>query len=134
MNITLTKVLLDWKKPTRLCNCRYKDNCPLVDKCLIKWTVYKGNITTTDKHKVGYGTSDGVFKAGCNNHARHKTNLTDTELSKYIWKLSSDKIQYEIKWNIAAYASFYKCDSSAGWFMSLRKVENAEWRSWVTAE
>ena len=36
---------------------------------------------------------------------------TDTELSKYIWNLSNDKIQYDIKWNIAAYAFPYKCGS-----------------------
>ena len=42
---------------------------------------------------------------------RHKRYSTDTELSKYIRKLNDDSIQGEIKWNIAAYASFYKCVS-----------------------
>ena len=28
------KVLTDGKKPTRLCNCRYKDSCPLA-KCIV---------------------------------------------------------------------------------------------------
>ena len=28
------KVFTDGKKPTRLCNCRYKDSCPLTSKCI----------------------------------------------------------------------------------------------------
>ena len=28
-----------------------------------------------------------------------------TKLSKHNWKLSNEKIQYEIKWNIAAYVA-----------------------------
>ena len=31
-----------------------------------------------------------------------------TQLTKYIWRLSKDKIQYKIKWNIPTYASPYK--------------------------
>ena len=40
------KVLTDGKKPTRLCNCRYKDSCPLAGKCLAKCIVYKAEVTT----------------------------------------------------------------------------------------
>ena len=86
----------------------YKDSCPLAGKCLAKCIVYKAQITTTDKRKFYYGTSDGEFKTRFNNHTssfRHKRYSADTELYKYIWKLSNEKIQYEIKWNIAAYAS-----------------------------
>ena len=75
-HITL-KVLIDWKKPTRLFNRRYKDSCPLVNKCLTKCIIYKENVTTTDKRKLYYETSDGKFKGRYNNHARlfrHKRN------------------------------------------------------------
>ena len=34
-----------------------------------------------------------------------------TQLTKYIWRLSKDKIQYKIKWNNPTYASPYKCGS-----------------------
>ena len=101
------KVSMDGKKPTRLCNCRYKDSCTLTGKCLAKCVVYKIEATTTDKCKLYYGTSDGEFKTSFNNHTssfRHKRYSTDTELSKYFWRLSNEKIQYEIKWNFAAYA------------------------------
>ena len=83
----------------------------MVGKCLAKCTVYKAEATTTDKRKLYYGTSDGKFKTRFNTHTSSFRYSTDTELSKYIWKLSKEKIQYEIKWNIAAYASTYKCGS-----------------------
>ena len=108
------KVLTDGKKPTRLCNCRYKDSSPLAGKCLAKSIAYKAEVTTTDKCKLYYGTSDGEFKTRFNNHTssfRHKRCSTDTELSKCIWKLIKEKIQYKIKWNIAAYPLPYKCGS-----------------------
>ena len=47
-----SKVLMDAKKPARLCNCRYKDSSPLADKCLAKSTVYRAEVTTTDKRKL----------------------------------------------------------------------------------
>ena len=81
------KVLADGKKPTRLCNCRYKDSCPQAAKCLAKCTVYKAEVTTTGKRKLYYETSDGEFKTRFNNHTssfRHKRYSIDTELSKYI--------------------------------------------------
>ena len=93
-----SKVLTDRKKPTKLCNRRYKGSCSLVGKCLAKCTVYKAEVTNTDKRKLYYGE----FKTRFNNHNRsfrRKMYSTDTELSKYIWKLGDDKIQYEINWN-----------------------------------
>ena len=62
------------------------------------------------KRALYYGTSDGEFKNRFNNDtrtSRHESYSTDTELSKYIWKLSNDKIQCKIKYNIEAYASPY---------------------------
>ena len=108
------KFLTDGKKPTRFHNCRYKDGCHLAGKYLAKCISYKAEVINIDKRKLYYGTSDGEFKFRFNNHTRsfrHKMYSIDTELSNYIWKLSNDKIQYEIKWNIAAYASSYKCRS-----------------------
>ena len=78
----------------------YKDNCPLAGEALVKVIVYKGEVTTTEKRKLYYGTSDGEFKARFNNHTKSiwpNRYSTDIELSKYIWKISNNKIQYEIK-------------------------------------
>ena len=46
------KVLTDGKKPTRLCNWRYKDSCPLVGKCLAKCTVYKCTAYSSMEHQT----------------------------------------------------------------------------------
>ena len=68
------------------------------------------NVTfTMEHHTISFNISTWF-----NNHTssfRHKRYSTDTELSKYIWKPSKGKIQYEIKLNIATYASPYKCGS-----------------------
>ena len=82
-----SKVLIDGKKPTWSYNCRYNDSCPLLGKCLAKCIVYKAEVTTTEKCKLYYGTSNGELKIRINNHTRsfrHKKYSTDTELSKYI--------------------------------------------------
>ena len=108
------KVLTDGKKTAKLCNCRYKDTWPLAGKCSAKCIAYKAEVVTTDKRTLYYWTSDGDFKARFNNNTwwfRYKRCSTDTELSKYIWKLSNDKIQSKIKWNTSTCASPYKCGS-----------------------
>ena len=64
------KVLTDGKKPIRLCNCRYKDSCPLAGKCSAKCIVYKAEVTNTNKRKLYNGTSDGEFKTRFNNFTR----------------------------------------------------------------
>ena len=90
------KVLTDRKKLTRLCNCVCKDSCSLGGNCLSKCNVYKAEVTTTGKLKLYYEASDGDFKTRFNNHTS---------------SLNNEKIQYEIKWSIAAYASLYKSGS-----------------------
>ena len=108
------KTLTDGKKPSRLSNCRCMDSCLLTSKWLAKCIVYKAELTTTNKRKLYIAITNEEFKTRFNNHTRsfrHKRYSTDTELLKHIWKLSNDKIQYDMKWNIAAYASPYKCGS-----------------------
>ena len=66
------------------------------------------------KNVCCYEVSDGGLKTRFNNHTRscrHKRSSTDTEFSKYMWKLSNSEIQYKIKWNIAAHASPCNCGS-----------------------
>ena len=67
-------------------------SCPLIGKCLAKCIVYKAEVNTTDERKLYHGKSDGEFKTSFNKHTssfKHKRYSTDTELCKYIWKLSS---------------------------------------------
>ena len=99
----------------RSCNCRVKDNCPLDGKCLHECIVYQANVVTNNECKEYFGTAEGEFKLRYNNSTmsfRHKKSVNDTELSKlskYLWKLKEENADYNLLWNIEAYASPYKC-------------------------
>ena len=47
-----SKVLIDGKKPNRLCNCRYKESCSPAGKCLAKCLLYKAGVTVTEKRNM----------------------------------------------------------------------------------
>ena len=53
----------------KTCNCRVKNECPLLGKCLSKSLVYIAEITTTDTHesKNYVGVTAGPFKERFNN-------------------------------------------------------------------
>ena len=96
----------------RLCNCRVKDNCPLDGKYLHKCIVCQVNVITNNECKEYFGTAEGEFKLCYNNHTmsfRHKKHVNNTELSKYLWKLKKENIDYNLQWSIKAYGSLYKC-------------------------
>ena len=83
----------------RSCSCRVKDNCPLDGKCLHECKEY-------------LGTAEREFILRYNNHTmsfRHKKRVNDTELSKYLWKLKEENVDYNLQWSIKAYVSPYKC-------------------------
>ena len=63
---------------------------------------------------IYYGTSESKFKYRYNNHTksfRHLNYKNDSELSKAVWKLKDDNIDFIIKWSIAKRASPYRCGS-----------------------
>ena len=95
----------------RSCNFEVKDNCPLDRKCLCKCIVYQTNVITNNECKEYFETVEGKFKSHYNNHTmsfRHKKHVNDTELSKYLWKLKEENIDYNLQWSIKGYASLYK--------------------------
>ena len=108
-----TKVLKNQEhSEKRSCNCRVKGNCPLDGKCLHKCIVYQANVITNNECKEYFGTAEGEFKLRYNNHTmsfRHKKHVNNTELSKYLWKLKKENIDYNLQWSIKAYGSLYKC-------------------------
>ena len=98
--------------PPRECNCRNVNNCPLQGKCLTKSIVYKATVNTTDgqpdQHYIGL--TDTTFKERYYNHTasfRHCTKRQNTELSKHIWRLKDNNINYSIKWTILKRATSY---------------------------
>ena len=103
------------------CNCNNQDNCPLDGQCRIKCIVYKATVTSTDGEKIYFGTSDPEFKKRERNHRkafRNRQYENDSELSKYIWKIKDDNLNYTVKWDIEKRCSPYrsgsrKCDLCA---------------------
>ena len=97
-------------KPTELltdknCNCQSKKKCPLDGNCLETNVVYQATVieTKTQQTETYIGLTAPPFKQRFNNHTKSfnlRTYETDTELSKYIWKLKDGGIKYIIKWKI----------------------------------
>ena len=86
----------------------------LANKDLAKCILFKIEVTNTDQRALYSGTSDEKLQTRLNNHTRSfkcQSYSTDAELSKYIWKLRYEKVQYESKWNNTTYASFSKYGS-----------------------
>ena len=96
----------------RSCNCRNKDNCPLAGNFLKTCIVYRADVIKLNETHVYYGASDGEFKYRYNNHTnsfRNQDYENKTELSKHIWQLKRNGTEFNLKWNIAAYATPYRC-------------------------
>ena len=98
----------------RLCNCRNKQSCPLDGKCLSLSIVDRAEVTSDNNTKIHYGASEGEFKTRYNNHTksfRHKKYCSETELSKHIWSLKDNNINYTLRWAMESLPSPYKCGS-----------------------
>lgn len=99
-------------EPIRTCNCRCKPNCPLDGECLTSCIVYKAVITTENETLTYLGASEGEFKSRYNNHTKSFRNnkyKNETELSKKIWILKENYIDYNLSWSIEARAFPYSC-------------------------
>ena len=73
--------------------------------------IYKTEVATNTTYKKYYETPEREFKSRYNNHTqyfRHISYVNDTELSKYLWTLKANGIDYHLKWSIKSYASRYK--------------------------
>ena len=75
---------------------------PLNNKCLIENVIYKATIDSANESKSYLGSTGGTFKKRWYNHIssfkKYKEN--GTELSKYIWKLKNNNINFQIDWEI----------------------------------
>ena len=93
------------KDNIKSCNCR-KFKCPLENtnkSCRTDSVVYKATVRTKEDIKFYIGLTGNEFKT---RYYKHRSdfaiikNKENTELSKYIWKLKSNKTEYEISWKI----------------------------------
>ena len=101
------------EQPKRECNCRQPTSCPLNGQCLTECVVYKASVSTANKPvRYYHGLTEGPFKTRYNAHMRSfraEVCKRETELSKYIWDLKDQNLDYEIKWSIIQRATPYKC-------------------------
>ena len=102
----------------KTCNCRSKLNCPLDNKCLTTSLIYNAQVTSTTSNKTTtknyIGLTEGTFKQRYTQHKStftHKKLSNSTELSKYIWQLKDDNIDFSTKWSIIARARPYNNSS-----------------------
>ena len=90
------------------CNCRNKDNCPVVGKCLNKGVVYQAAVDRADGVVDTYiGMTANTFKERWTAHKsnfRTRNPKNATCLSRYIWKLQDDKIDHTVSWKIVSSA------------------------------
>lgn len=98
------------------CNCRNKKECPLDGHCLKTSVVYQAKVTREDNNtaETYVGLTGGDFKTRYNNHTasfRNDKRRNATELSKYIWHLKDNNIDYSITWQTLASCSTYNTKS-----------------------
>ena len=95
-------------QPLAGCNCRGgKANCPLNGACLTEGLVYQANVTRGDTNASEFytGGTEQPFKKRYYGHAydmRHMKQRNSTSLSKYIWELKDQGVNYILEWSIIA--------------------------------
>jgi len=106
------KIINESETVDRACNCRNKNLCPLNGKCLTSNVIYSAEIINenTQESKVYIGICETEFKTRYRNHQKALKNRKyekDTELSKYVWKLRDEEINFNINWSIIRKARSY---------------------------
>ena len=96
------------------CNCRGGiANCPLGGRCNIEQNViYTCKVTRLDDNtfQTYTGLTDNTFKKrlyGHNSDFRKRKHRNKTMLSKYIWFLKDNNVQYELNWSILGKAKSF---------------------------
>ena len=88
-----------------MCNCRKKGSCPLNCEFLTPKVIYRADVTNeaNNDQKFYFGLAETTFKERYNYHKRDVKHIKyqyNTELTKYIWKLKNNSIQYNIHWKV----------------------------------
>jgi hypothetical protein len=96
------------EEPKKECNCRKKDECPVQGKCLQAGVVYQATVTRQDDRVDTYiGLSEPPFKDRFRNHKssfKTRNPKNATALSKHIWKLEDENVQFKVSWKIVSRA------------------------------
>lgn len=95
------------------CNCINKAACPLNGKCNIQNAAYLAKVNVpgdATKNKEYIGVSEPKCKVRIGNHKKSFNNRRyekDSELSKYVWTLKDQGVDYSIGWFILKKTSGY---------------------------
>ena len=109
-----SKILSEYRKSQgpqlieKHCNCRRGNECPVEGKCLQEGVVYQATIRRGDGKTDTYiGLTATSFKDRWRNHKsnfRTRNPKNATALSKYIWTLEDQNIQFDVSWKIVSKA------------------------------
>ena len=85
----------------KTCNYRQKNTCPFDGNCLQSSLIYQATITRKDNSttETYIALTENDFKTRYRNHTasfRHAKHRNSTELSKHIWTLKDNNIEYLI--------------------------------------
>ncbi len=97
-------------EPTKKCNCRRGNECPLDGNCLQKGVIYQATVTTTNdnKQETYVGLTENTFKTRYTAHNSSFRNVGQknaTALSQHVWSLDDSSTPYTIKWKLLAAAT-----------------------------
>jgi len=110
----LDKPIIDKDKT---CNCRVPEQCPVNGKCMTEQLIYQAAVTTESNNsppQTYIGLTETSFKTRYNNHTssfRHSNKRNSTELSKYIWHLKDQDIDFSINWRIMSTAKSFNTNT-----------------------
>ena len=98
------------------CNCRQKNTCPLNGNCLQSSVIYQATVKRNDNNtsETYIELTENPFKTRYRNHTasfRHTKHRNSTELSKHVWSLKDNNIDYSISWRIISSSSSYNSSS-----------------------
>ena len=96
------------------CNCQKsnKANCPMPGKCCVSEIVYQADVIGNNGSKKTYfGLTGDTFKTRYGTHKHSFNNekaKNATELSKYIWKLKGEEVDFNVNWSVKTKAFAFK--------------------------
>ena len=104
--------------PSRTCNCRQPDACPLAGNCLTSSVVCRATVHVSNSDPADdmyhIGITERTFKERYTSHMsnfRLEKYAGATELSKYVWDLKKKGKNYEVKWEVLRRAPAYSSTS-----------------------
>ena len=92
------------------CSCPKNATCPLDGECIASDIIYRATVTCGNKVETYVGLTATSFKSRYANHKASfniESKRNATELSKHIWDLKDNNLDYAIKWSILCRAPHY---------------------------